>query len=48
MLHYGVIIMQVRQFCSDLRAIFVGGTERSTAFQQAQLCSILSNTKLAG
>ena len=36
-LHYGVITTQVRQFCSDLRAVFVGGTCRLAAFRQAQL-----------
>ena len=40
--------MQVHQYCSDLRTNFVGGIGRPTAFQQARLCNILTNTQLAG
>ena len=46
MLHYGVIIMQVHQFFSYLRTVFVGGTERLTASFQAQLYNIMSNKEL--
>jgi hypothetical protein len=40
--------MQVRQFCSDLRTVFVGETGRLTAFRQTQLYNIMFNTMLTG
>jgi len=38
--------MQVRQFCSDLRTDFVGGTCRQAAFRQARLYNIMSDKQL--
>ena len=47
-LYYRVITMQVCQFCSDLRTVFVGGTGRPTAFRQSQLYNIMFYTMLTG
>jgi hypothetical protein len=45
-LHYRVITMQVHQFYSDLRMVFVGGTGRPTAFRHTLLHNIMSDNYL--